>query len=70
MGLSVILRDQNRNVFINVGQCLLLCVTFFLSSSACKFLGDHGDFAPMVAAWLPVLIFGPLSFVMFDAVHT
>src|SRR5262249_1131311 len=54
MGLSVILRDQNRNVFINVAQCLLLCVTFFLSSTACRFLGDHGDFAPMVAAWLPV----------------
>ena len=70
MGLSVILRDQNRNVFINVAQCLLLCVVFFLSSFACRFLGDHGDFAPMVAAWLPVLIFGPLSFVMFDAVHT
>jgi lipopolysaccharide export system permease protein len=70
MGLSVILRDQNRNVFINVAQCLLLCVGFFLCSFACRYLGDSGVFAPMVAAWLPVLVFGPLSFVMFDAVHT
>jgi lipopolysaccharide export system permease protein len=70
MGLSVILRDQNRNLFVNVGQSLILCVGFFLASFVCRFLGDHGEFAPMVAAWLPVLVFGPLSFVMFDAVHT
>jgi len=66
----VILRDQNRNVFISVGQCLVLCVLFFLVSFACRFFGDNGNFTPMLAAWLPVLVFGPLSFVMFDAVHT
>ena len=26
MGLSIILRDQNRNVFISAGLCLLLCL--------------------------------------------
>jgi lipopolysaccharide export system permease protein len=70
MGLSIILRDQNRNVFISTGLCLLLCATFFLSCMGCKYLGDHEHLAPVIAAWLPVLVFGPLSFVMFDAVHT
>ena len=70
MGLSVILRDQNRNVFINVGQCLILCAMFYIVSFACKFLGNHGDMPPFVSAWAPVPVFGPLSFVMFDAVHT
>lgn len=70
MGLSIILRDQNRNVFISTGLCLILCALFFLAGFATRFLGDHNHVAPIIAAWLPVLIFGPLSFVMFDAVHT
>lgn len=70
MGLSTILRDQNRNVFISAGLCLLLCATFFIVGFFCKYLGDHSYLHPAMAAWAPVFIFGPLSFVMFDAVHT
>src|SRR5581483_12226844 len=29
MGLSVILRDPNRNVFVGVGLCLIVCAVFF-----------------------------------------
>ena len=70
MGLSVILTDQNRNVFINVGLCLVLCAMFFAAVFASKQLGDHDILSPALAVWLPVLTFGPLAFVMFDAVHT
>jgi lipopolysaccharide export system permease protein len=70
LGLSVILRDQNRNVFISAGLCLLLCGLFFAATFACKHLGDHEYLSPALAAWLPVLTFGPLSLVLFDAAHT
>ena len=70
MGLSVILRDQNRNVFISAGLCLLLCGVFFAAIFACRSLGDNEYLSPALAAWLPVLAFGPLSFVLFDAIHT
>jgi lipopolysaccharide export system permease protein len=70
MGLSVILRDPNRNVFVSTGYCLVLCALFFGVVYGCKFLGDHEYFAPALAAWLPVIIFGPTAFVMFDAIHT
>jgi lipopolysaccharide export system permease protein len=70
MGLSVILRDQNRNVFISAGLCLALCGVFFGAQFACKFLGDYEHIGPALAAWIPVIGFGPLTFVMFDAVHT
>ncbi len=74
LGLSVILRDQNRNVFVSTGLCLMLCVVFFASIFACQYLGKE-DFAaayvsPALAAWLPVIIFGPFALVMYDAVHT
>jgi lipopolysaccharide export system permease protein len=70
MGLSVILRDQNRNVFISAGLCLVLCALFFASTFLCKHLGDNEFLTPALAAWLPVLLFGPVSFVLFDAIHT
>ena len=70
MGLSVILRDQNRNVFLSSGICLVLCALFFAAQFATKQLGDNDIISPALAAWLPVLLFGPLSFAMFDAVHT
>lgn len=70
MGLGVILRDQNRNVIISAGLCLVLCAVFFAAVYACKTLGDHEYLTPALAAWLPVLVFGPFAIVMFDAVHT
>jgi lipopolysaccharide export system permease protein len=70
MGLSVILRDQNRNVIISSGMCLVLCGVFFAACYACKMLGDNEFINPALAAWLPVLLFGPHALVLFDAVHT
>ncbi len=70
MGLSVILRDQNRNVFVSAGLCLVLCGIFYSALFASKYLGDYEHLSPALAAWLPVFAFGPFSFVMFDAVHT
>ncbi|MFO0878063.1 MAG: LptF/LptG family permease [Gemmataceae bacterium] len=70
MGLGVILRDQNRNVIISAGLCLVLCAVFFASCYACKMMGDYEYLTPALAAWLPVITFGPFAIVMFDAVHT
>jgi lipopolysaccharide export system permease protein len=70
MGLAVILRDPNRHVFISAGMCLVLSTVFFGAIFGCKFLGDHDLIAPALAAWLPVLTFGPIAFVMFDSIHT
>lgn len=70
LGLSVILFDQNRNIFISAALCLILCAVFFGACYACKYLGDNGTLAPVIAAWMPVLVFGPPAFVMFDCIHT
>jgi lipopolysaccharide export system permease protein len=70
LGLSVILRDQNRNVIISSGMCLVLCAVFFGVQYACKMLGDNDFIPPALAAWLPVISFGPFGLVLFDAVHT
>jgi lipopolysaccharide export system permease protein len=70
MGLSLILRDPNRNVFVGVGLCLIMCAVFFAAVFACRQLGELELLTPAVAAWLPVLLFGPFAFALFDAIHT
>lgn len=70
LGLSVILHDAHRNVFIGTGLCLANCALFFAAIFACKHLGDSEYLSPDLAAWLPVLIFGPVTFMSFDAIHT
>jgi lipopolysaccharide export system permease protein len=70
LGLAVILRDQNRNVFISTGLCLANCALFFAAIFACKHLGDNEYLSPAFSAWLPVLLFGPVTFASFDGVHT
>ena len=70
LGLSVILRDQNRNVFISAGMCVVLCGVFFAVTFICKYLGDGNILTPPLAAWLPILIFGPMAVVKFESVHT
>lgn len=70
LGLSIILRDQNRNVFVSAGLCLILCALFFAALFLCRHLGDNEYLAPALTAWLPVFTFGPLAFALFDAVHT
>jgi len=70
LGLSVILADQNRSMFISAGLCLGLCGMFFVGVIIARMLGEKELFSPPLAAWLPVFIFGPLSFSLFDAVQT
>jgi lipopolysaccharide export system permease protein len=49
---------------------LLMCGVFFAAVFACKQLGDGEYLSPALAAWGPVLFFGPLAFSLFDAIHT
>jgi lipopolysaccharide export system permease protein len=69
-GVSVILWNPNRHLFISAGLCMSVAGGLFLFTIACKYLGDQ-DFLPApLAAWLPVIVFGPVALVSFDSVHT
>jgi lipopolysaccharide export system permease protein len=70
LGLSVILWNPNRNVIISTGLCMGLSASLNLFVIACKYLGDQDVLPPPLAAWLPVILFGPLAVASFDSVHT
>src|SRR5262249_9948846 len=50
MGLSIVLRDQTRHVFISAGLCLAMCAVFFAVVFGGKFLGTD-YLSPALAAW-------------------
>jgi lipopolysaccharide export system permease protein len=70
LGLSVILQNPNRHVFISSGLCMAIAIAYYVITLACKFMGDGGYVSPPLAAWLPLLIFGPITLASIDAIHT
>lgn len=70
VGVSVILWNPNRHVILSSGLCLIVAAGFFACRIGCKALGDADYITPPLAAWLPVMVYGPLAVVSMDAVHT
>ncbi len=70
LALAIILRDQNRHVFVSAGLCLVVLAVFYGVRFGCKYLGEHDVLPPPLSAWLPVMIFGPIVLSLYDAVHT
>jgi lipopolysaccharide export system permease protein len=70
MGISIILWNPNRHIIIGAGLCLAMAFGLFLFTLACKYLGDQDLLPATLAAWLPVIIWGPVALVSFDSVHT
>lgn len=70
LGLSIILRDHNRHVLISTGYCLLTCVLYYAAIYGCKYLGETDLISAPLAAWGPVLLFGPVAVATFDAIQT
>lgn len=65
LGLPFIL-SRERNVRASATLCLLIVGTFYAFVYVCRYVG----LPPMLAAWLPVLLFGPIAVVMLDSVKT
>jgi lipopolysaccharide export system permease protein len=70
LGVSIILSNPNRHVIISAGLCMAIAAGLYLFSIACKYLADQDLLPAPLAAWLPVILFGPPAFVAFDSMHT
>jgi hypothetical protein len=65
IGLPFIL-SRERNIRASAALCLLMVGAFYVFIYVCRYM----DLPAMWAAWLPVLLFGPLAVVMIDAIKT
>ncbi len=60
---------MSRNVYLRVGISILICCAFFLLSYICINLGNMGILHPILAAWLPIVIFGSFGLFLFDGMR-
>lgn len=58
--------SRERNLKASAGLSVAVAGTFIAFTYACQYL----NIQPALAAWLPVLVFGPVAVVMFDSVKT
>ncbi|MEW4563258.1 LptF/LptG family permease [Bremerella sp. JC770] len=62
LGLPIVLRKENRNIFIAIGYCLLLVMFFYAVTLACKAMGATSWIRPTsLAAFIPLIIFVPIA---------
>lgn len=59
----------SRNLFLRVGLCVLICGIFYALTFLCSNLGNTGMIHPILAAWLPIIIFGSVGLLFFDMLH-
>lgn len=61
LGLPFAVQTRNRNVFLAIGICIVIIATFLGVTIACHWLGATSIFSAAFAAWLPLMLFGPLG---------
>lgn len=57
---------MSRNIFLRVGISILICCAFYVLVYLCANLGNIGVLHPILAAWLPIAIFGCTGLYIFD----
>lgn len=69
LGLPLVLHGTNRNVFIAIGMCGLVCTAFMVVVMACQYLGQISLIRPALAAWVPLIIFVPVAVGMYERIE-
>jgi lipopolysaccharide export LptBFGC system permease protein LptF len=71
LGIPVVLgfERMSKNIFLRVGISILICCAFFVLSYICANLGNMGILQPVLAAWIPVIVFGSLGLILFDGMR-
>jgi lipopolysaccharide export system permease protein len=61
LGVPLVLRQANRNVFVAIGLCIGVVILFLLVVTGCHYLGTSILISPVMAVWAPLFLFVPLA---------
>ena len=64
LGLPLVLGRENRNIFVAAGVCLSVVTAFLVVTLASQAAGANYLIRPVLAAWLPLLVFGPAAYAL------
>jgi lipopolysaccharide export system permease protein len=70
IGLPFVLQWERKNVFAGIAVAMALCGAFFVTGSMASYFASHGYIDAMLAAWTPLLVFGPLAMALFPRIGT
>jgi lipopolysaccharide export system permease protein len=66
LGLPLVVRREQRNVFVALGLGVLVVSLFTTVILTCEYLGSIYLISPALAAWLPLFIFVPVAVAQTD----
>ncbi len=70
LGLPLVVNRRGRNLFVMIGVAMGTVLAFFFVKSLCSAMGGSGYlFAPAVAAWIPLIVIGPIAYVRYRDVQ-
>jgi len=70
IGIPSLLSRGGRSRFLGIALTFLICGAFFGTDFVARTFGDRGMIHPIVAAWIPVTLFGSLGVVMIGGIRT
>jgi lipopolysaccharide export system permease protein len=71
LGLPLVINRQGRNLFMMIGAAIGMVILFFALKTAASALGSGGYLlSPPLAAWIPMLVLGPIAFMRLQEVQT
>lgn len=64
LGLPLVVNRKGRNLFVMIGAAMLTVLGFFVVKTLASTMGGSGFMlSPTMAAWMPLLVVGPLAYV-------
>ncbi len=69
-GVPFIFARRNENIYMKLGLGLIVYGIFHGMHSLCDYLASTEQLDPILAAWIPVLIFGPAALARVDGMET
>jgi lipopolysaccharide export LptBFGC system permease protein LptF len=71
LGIPFVLNLRNRSGFLSLAMSFGICALFYLVSSICMNIANQSEVLdPILAAWLPIMLFGSVGITMFDHLPT
>ena len=71
LGLPFVLHVSPKSMFVSLAMSFVICALFYFVSTICMNVANQSDFlSPILAAWLPVMLFGSLGITFFDRLPT
>src|SRR5262249_17281121 len=70
LGIPIMFGRFERNLYLKLGVCMIVYAVFQSSQFVCGNLAQHEWMDPIIAAWLPVFLFGPMALLLADGMKT